>query len=96
MSAVDFSALELLPKMFEKMISMESEIAELKEAAIPKLDLTKRAGVRAFLDISDSTINTMMNDGRLKIGIHFTKELKGKRTIITFVDSKIRELKEKQ
>ena len=89
MSAVDFSSLDLIPKMLEKMEEMQSELTELRQQLKPKFDLTKRAGVKAFLDISDGTLNNMMKDGRFKENIHYTKQIKGKKIMISFVENGI-------
>ena len=89
MSAVDFSSLDLIPKMLEKMEEMQSELIELRQQLKPKYDLTKRAGVKAFLDISDGTLNNMMKDGRFKENIHYTKQIKGKKIMISFVENGI-------
>ena len=42
---------------------MQTELTELRQQLKPKFDLTKRAGVKAFLDISDSTIDRYIKDG---------------------------------
>ncbi|MCT7549852.1 hypothetical protein N5U04_11100 [Aliarcobacter butzleri] len=89
MSAVNFDVLDLLPKMFEKMEEMQTELTELRQQLKPKFDLTKRAGVKAFLDISDGTLNNMMKDGRFKENIHYTKQIKGKKIMISFVENGI-------
>lgn len=89
MSAVNFDVLDLLPKMFEKMEEMQTELTELRQHLKPKFDLTKRAGVKAFLDISDGTLNNMMKDGRFKENIHYTKQIKGKKIMISFVENGI-------
>lgn len=89
MSAVNFDVLGLLPKMFEKMEEMQTELTELRQQLKPKFDLTKRAGVKAFLDISDGTLNNMMKDGRFKENIHYTKQIKGKKIMISFVENGI-------
>ncbi len=89
MSAVNFDVLDLLPKMFKKMEEMQTELTELRQQLKPKFDLTKRAGVKAFLDISDGTLNNMMKDGRFKENIHYTKQIKGKKIMISFVENGI-------
>lgn len=89
MSAVNFDVLDLLPKMFEKMEEMQTELTELRQQLKPKFNLTKRAGVKAFLDISDGTLNNMMKDGRFKENIHYTKQIKGKKIMISFVENGI-------
>lgn len=75
--------IDLLNKRFDMLFALIN----------PRVDLTVRKGVREYLGITDSTLSVMMNDGRLKQGVHFTKELKGKKSKITFVESAIRELK---
>ena len=73
---------------------LNSKILNLENKLVPKLDLTKRDGVKKFLDISDSTLYKMINDGRLKQGVHYKKTLKGKRVNIIFVESAIVNFKE--
>ena len=74
---------------FKKILNIENRLA-------PKLDLTKRDGVKKYLDISDSTLYQMMNDGRLKQNIHYKKTINGKRVNIIFVESAIVGFKENQ
>ena len=87
---INLENLDLLPHILEKLNNLENEIKNLK---LSNLDLTARAGVKEFLNISDSTLNVMMNDGRFIPGVHFTKEFKGKKPKITFVKSAIIEFK---
>jgi hypothetical protein len=54
---IDFEVLELLPKLLEKLDILVNEVNYLKKELIPKLDLTKRAGVLKFLNISVSTLS---------------------------------------
>ena len=89
MSAVDFSVLQLIPKLLEQMQELQNEVTELKQNLAPKYDLTKRAGVKAFLNISDGTLNNMIKDGRFKKSFHYRKEIKGKTIKITFVEDGI-------
>lgn len=91
---VDFSVLVLLPNMAKQMEIMQNEIIELKGQLSPKYDLTKRAGVKAFLNISDGTLNNMLKDGRFKQNIHYTKQINGKKVMITFVEDGILAYKE--
>ncbi|MCG3655965.1 hypothetical protein [Aliarcobacter butzleri] len=96
MSAVDFDVLKLIPKMFEKMEEMQTEITELRQHLKPKFDLTKRAGVKAFLDISDSTIDRYIKDGTLKQGYHYHREIKNNKSIIIYVSGAIEEFKKEK
>ena len=90
MSAVDFEVLKLIPKMLEEMQDLKKEVTELKQHIKPKYDLTKRDDVKKFLNnITDTTLCNMMKDGRLKENIHYKKEIKGKRIMITFVEDGI-------
>lgn len=95
MSAVDFEVLKRIPDILKLMESMQEELHELKQYVKPKYDLTKRDGVKKFLEIGDATLSTMMKDGRLKQGVHFTKAIKGKKIRITFVEDAILDFKEK-
>lgn len=89
-NSVDFTVLDLLPKIAEQMETMQNKISKLEEQLNPKYDLTKRADVKAFLNIdSDLTISNMIKDGRFKENIHYTKEIKGKAIRITFVEDGI-------
>ena len=89
MSTVDFEVLKLIPKMMEEMQCLKQEVTELKQHIKPKYDLTKRAGVKAFLNISDGTLNNMIKDGRFKKNFHYRKEIKGKTIKIIFVEDGI-------
>lgn len=90
MSAVDFEVLKLIPKMLEEVQKLQSEVIELRQHIKPKYDLTKRADVKTFLNItSDATISNMMKDGRFQENIHYTKEIKGKKIKISFVEDGI-------
>ncbi len=96
MSAViNFEVLKNIPDILKTLHSMQKEIEELKQYVKPKYDLTKRDGVKKFLEIGDVTLSTMMKDGRLKQGVHFTKAIKGKKIRITFVEDAILDFKEK-
>jgi predicted DNA-binding transcriptional regulator AlpA len=91
-----FNNLELIPKLLEHLNTLNIKILNIENELIKKFDLTKRDGVKKFLDISDSTLYQMMNDGRLKQGVHYKKTLKGKRVNIIFVESAIVDFKENQ
>lgn len=89
-----FSNLELIPKLLEHLNTLNIKIEKIENELIQKIDLSKRAGVKKFLNISDSTLYQMMNDGRLKQGVHFKKAINGKRVNIIFVESAIVRFKE--
>ena len=91
-----FENLDKIIDILEKLDSLNSKILNIENKLTPKLDLTKRDGVKKYLDISDSTLYQMMNDGRLKQNIHYKKIIKGKRVNIIFVESAIVGFKEKQ
>ena len=74
---LDFSSLELIPKLFEKINNLENEIKIIKNAVVPELDLTKAKGVTAYLDISKSTLDRKIREGEFKKGIHFIQDAIG-------------------
>lgn len=96
MSYEAFNNLELIPKLLEHLNTLNTRILNIENELIKKLDLTKRDGVKKFLNISDSTLYQMMNDGRFKHGVHYKKTIKGKRVNIIFVESAIVRFKENQ
>ena len=89
-----FENLELIPQLLEKISILEIKLQHLEENLIIPLDLTNRKKVKTFLNISESTLNNMMKDGRLKQGKHYTKSIKLNRTKIIFIESAIKEFKE--
>lgn len=91
---ISFENLNKIDTILEALNLLNSKILNLENKLVPKLDLTKRDGVKKFLDISDSTLYKMINDGRLKQGVHYKKTLKGKRVNIIFVESAIVNFKE--
>lgn len=91
---IDFELLELLPELLDELKKLTTKVTILENALIPKYDLTKRVGVLQFLHISESKLKVMMKDGRLKINIHFIREIKGNKSKITFIESGILEFKE--
>lgn len=93
---ISFENLNKIVDILEKLDSLNSKILNIENKLAPKLDLTKRDGVKKYLDISDSTLYQMMNDGRLKQNIHYKKTINGKRVNIIFVESAIVGFKEKQ
>lgn len=63
--------LKYIPKLLEKIESLEKEISVIKECVVQDLDLTKAKGVTVFLGISKSTLDRKIREGELKKGIHF-------------------------
>lgn len=97
MSAVDFEVLKRIPDILKLMESMQEELHELKQYVKPKYDLTKRDGVLKYLDISESTLNKMINrDFRFKEGYHYIREIKNGKSIIKFVSGAIVEFKKER
>lgn len=88
-----FENLELIPQLLEKISILEIKLQHLEQNLIVPLNLTNRKNVKTFLNISESTLNNMMKDGRLKRGVHYTKTIKSNRTKIIFIESAIKELK---
>lgn len=89
-----FNNLVDIPKILCHLENIEKRVEKLENELVPKLNLTKRKDVKKYLNVSDSTLHIMMNDGRLKNGIHFRKTLNGKRVNITFIESAIVNFKE--
>ena len=89
-----FENLELIPQLLEKILHLEEKINLLESNLIKPLDLTNRKNIKEYLNISESTLNNMFKDGRLKRGIHYTKEIKANKPKITFIESAIKEFKE--
>lgn len=97
MSYVDFEVLKRIPDILKAMESMQEELKELKQYVKPKYDLTKRDGVLKYLDISESTLNKMINrDFRFKEGYHYIREIKNGKSIIKFVSGAIVEFKKER
>lgn len=83
MSFESFKNLDLLPELLEKLVFLEDKIKLLERNLIKTPDLTKRKNVREYLEISESTLNNMFKDGRLKIGVHYHRTMeKGKIRVI--------------
>lgn len=89
-----FENLEQIPKLLRYLEEIKIKVKKLENDLIPKLDLTKRAGIKKYLNISDSTLYQMIKDGRFKEGVHYKKTLNGKRVNIVFVESTIVRFKE--
>ncbi|MGA1939446.1 hypothetical protein [Arcobacter sp. YIC-310] len=89
-----FENLEHIPILLTYLEELKIKIERLEKELVPKLDLTKRSGVKKYLNISDSTLYQMMSDGRLKQNVHYKKTLKGKRVNIVFEKREIVKFKE--
>ena len=90
---IDFKNLELIPELLEKLSLLDQRVKYLQDGLIKPLDLTTRRNVRQYLQISESTLNNMFKDGRLKQGKHYTKQIKGNKVKIIYIASAIKELK---
>lgn len=86
---LDFSSLELIPQLLKEIKYLNEQVEIIKQNVVPKYNLTKRAGVKSFLDISDGTLNNLIKDGRFKQNIHYTKQIKGKKIMISFIEDGI-------
>lgn len=78
-----FENLELIPRLLEKLESIESELEYLTP------DLTKRSGVAQYLKVSEKTLDNYRNDGRFKENEHYYVK-NGK---ITFVENAIKDFR---
>lgn len=96
MSLVNLEAINMIPQMMEKIDFLNMEIMKIKNHLEPQYDLTKRAGVTKYLDVSNSTIERYIRKGIFKRGYHYNKELKGRKSIITFVSGAIEEFKKEK
>ncbi len=93
MSFESFENLEHIPKILHYLEELKTKVELLEKNLVPELDLTKRADVRKYLGICNATLDNMMNDGRLKQGVHFIRETKGKQNKITFISQSIIDFK---
>lgn len=95
-TSIDFGVLNLLPLMVSKIEMLENKLNEIHQHLEPpqiEYDLTKRAGVREFLGVGDATIAKYLREGVFIEGYHFYRDLKGRKSIITFVSGAIEEFK---
>lgn len=90
---LDFSSLDLIPQLLEEIKSLRLEIDIIKQNVVPKLDLTTRDGVKKYLGISESSLSKKMQSNDLINGIHYKREINGKKTKITFVELAIKNYK---
>ncbi|WP_418186583.1 hypothetical protein [Aliarcobacter lanthieri] len=96
MSLVDISTINLIPKVLEEMQNLKQDIQELKQQLQPEYNLSKRNGVLKYLNISDSTISKYIKEGTFKEGYHYYREIKGRKSIITYVSGAIEEFKKEK
>ena len=88
-----FDNLNLIPELLLKISMIEDKLQHLEQNLIVPLDLTNRKNVKDYLNISESTLNNMFKDGRLKQGVHYTKIIKKNRVRIIFNHNAIKEFK---
>ena len=96
MSLVNLEAINMIPQMMEKIDFLNMEIMKIKNHLEPQYDLTKRAGVIKYLDVSNSTIERYIRKGIFIFFYHYNKELKGRKSIITFISGAIEEFKKEK
>lgn len=85
--------LRVLPLILEKIENLENNLSKMFKEEQEQYDLTKRAGVKAFLNISDSTIAKYLREGIFRQGYHYHREIKNNKSIIVFVSGAIEEFK---
>ena len=90
---LDFSSLELIPKLLEKITNLENEISIIKNHVVLEYDLTTRKGVKQFLGITESSLSKKMKNQELVCGIHYIREINGNKHKITFVELAIKKYK---
>ena len=76
MSLVNLEAINMIPQMMEKIDFLNMEIMKIKNHLEPQYDLTKRAGVIKYLDVSNSTIERYIRKGIFKRGYHYNKYIR--------------------
>uniref|UniRef100_UPI0040477E60 hypothetical protein n=1 Tax=Aliarcobacter sp. TaxID=2321116 RepID=UPI0040477E60 len=91
---ISFENLNKIVDILEKLDSLNSKILNIENKLTPKLDLTKRDGVKKLLNISDATISNYINNGKFRQGIHYNKIIKGEKIKIIFVEDAILDFKE--
>jgi hypothetical protein len=79
----------ILEQIVDKIDEMNQRLINIEESLLPKLDLTKRDGVRKYLGISESSLSKKMKNNDLINGIHYKREINGGKTKITFIESAI-------
>lgn len=89
-AAIDIKTLSEIQKMLKE---LKNDIVEIKKYIKPEYDLTTRAGVMAYLDISSNTITRYVSEGEFREGYHYHRELKNNVSRIIFVSGAIEEYK---
>ena len=90
---LDFSSLDLIPILLDELKLLKKEIEVIKLSVVPDLDLTTRDGVKKYLGITESTLAKKMQSNDLINGVHYKREINGKKTKITFVELAIKNYK---
>lgn len=96
MNLVDISAINLIPELVKNLHNLTLEIRKLKEQLNPKYDLTKRADILKYLNISESTLSRWLKEGYLREGYHYNRKIKNNKSIIIFVSGAIEEFKKEK
>jgi len=85
-----------IQELKEEIQTIKEQLTRIEEYYKPKYDLTKQSGVIRFLDISESTLVKYRKEGILKQGYHYNREIKGNKSIITYVSGAIEEFKKEK
>ena len=96
MKSIDFTGLDLIPEVLNKIEILENKLSTITEYIKPTYDLSKRADVRKYLNKSESTLSRWIKEGELREGYHYYRDLKGSKSIITFVSGAIEEFKKEK
>ncbi len=94
MSAESTKDIESINTIKETLLILLNKMDLIEKVLVIPFNLSKRNDVRKYLNISESTLMNMMNDGRLKRGKHYIKEIKGNKSKITFIENAIIDFKE--
>lgn len=84
---VDFSNLDLIPKVLEQLQILRNDLALLQNKN--KIDLSKLYNVAKYLNVSKPTVYNMIDDGRFQQNIHYKKQINKNKVRIVFVESAI-------
>ena len=96
MSLINIEAINMIPQIMEKIESLNLQLTKINNHLEPKYDLTKRAGVMNYLNISNSTIERYIKEGIFIKGYHYHREIKQSKPIIRFVSGAIEEFKKEK
>ncbi len=91
---IDLKNLDLIPQLLEQISILKNEIKIVNLKLDRRYDLTRLKDVSIYLGVSIKTVYNMIDDGRLKKDIHYTKTIKNNRIKISFVESAIIKFKE--